>query len=42
MKFDTANNSRDLNVQKFYEFYDHHLLKTRALKREKPKLVGFY
>ena len=26
----------------FYEIYDHQLLKIRALKREKPKVVGFY
>ena len=26
----------------FYEIYDHQLLKTRALKREKPKVVGFF
>ena len=26
--------------KRFYEIYDHQLLKTRALKREKPKVVG--
>jgi len=26
----------------FYEIYDHQLLKTWALKSEKPKVVGFY
>ena len=28
--------------KRFYEIYDHQLLKTRALKREKPNMVGFY
>ena len=25
----------------FFQIYDHQLVKTRALKRENPKVVGF-
>ena len=44
MKFDTRNNSRDFKYlyKRFYKIFDHQLLKTRALKRENPKIVGFY
>ena len=28
--------------KRFYEIYNHQLLKTRALKRVKPKIVGSY
>ena len=44
MKFDTRNNSRDFKYlyKRFYKIFDHQLVKTRALKRENPKIVGFY
>ena len=45
MKY-VSRDSRDeiLNYKykRFYKIYDHQMLKTRALKREKPKIVGSY
>ena len=43
-KFYTTNNSRDFKFtnKSFFEIYYPQLLKTRAMKRENPKAVGFY
>ena len=33
---------RMIQYDSFYEIYNYQLLKTRALKSEEPKAVGFY